>query len=311
MVVYEKKTLLEQYAYYMQQANLDVPALLWVTGSFVAALAVGLLVFFGLVLLKVNEPLLAFLGFAIVLDMMIGYPYIKGKSRIDAIEASLPDALKQMADTLKTGSTYEYALREVASSQYGPLSDEMKKVLRKLEEGENFENSLASLSKSVESKLIRRVVTIVIDTVRAGAALADILDDISQDVREMNRIAAERRTKTILQVIFMVAAGVFVAPFIFGLVSVVVEFLINTSTKTGAISGASAQAIQNARDLIIFSVKGYLFILAVATGVIMGAMRDGKLSKSLLYIPLLLLLAYAVFFISQVLVGSLVGSGSL
>ncbi|MBM3282038.1 MAG: hypothetical protein FJY86_01700 [Candidatus Diapherotrites archaeon] len=309
MSITETKTPLEKYAYYMLQAKLDVPPLLWIAGSFIAALAVGLLVFAGLFIVKISEPLLGVLAFFIVLDVMVGYPYMKGRSRIEAIEESLPDALKQIADTLKTGSTYEYALREVASSQYGPLSDEMKKVLRKLEEGENFENSLMSLSRSVDSRLVGRVITIIVDTVRAGAQLAEILDDISQDVREMNRIIAERKSKTILQVIFMVAAGVLVAPFIFGLVSVVIDFLIRTSGNTGAVTGANLVAIQGARDLIVLAIKGYIFIVAVAASVMIGAMRDGKLSKSLLYAPLLLMLAYAVFFISQTLVGSIVGAG--
>ncbi len=309
MTVFDTKTPLEKYEYYMQQAGLDVPVMLWLVGSFVASIAVGLLVFVGLLVLKVNEPLLSVLSFAIVIDLMVGYPYMKGRARIEAIEANLPDALKQISDTLKTGSTYEYALREVASAQYGPLSDEMKKVLRKLEEGENFENSLLSLTRSVDSRLLSRIITIIVDTVRAGAQLAEILDDISQDVREMNRIASERKTKTILQVIFMLTAGVLVAPFIFGLVSVVISFLIQTSEKTGALHAVNIQAIKNARDLIIFGIKGYIFIIAVSAAVMMGVMRDGKVSKSLLYIPLLLLLAYAVFFASQLLVGNIVGAG--
>lgn len=309
MSSFDQKTPLEKYAYYMLQANLDVPPVLWLVGSLVAALALGLLVFLGLLMLKINEPLLGVLAFSIVLDVMVGYPYMKGRSRIEAIEEALPDALKQISDTLKTGSTYEYALREVATAQYGPMSEEMKKVLRKLEEGENFENSLMSLTRSVDSRLVGRVITIIVDTVRAGAQLAEILDDISQDVREMNRISSERKTKTILQVIFMVAAGVMVAPFIFGLVSVVIDFLIRTSGNTGAVSGAGLTAVKGARDLIILSIKGYIFIIAIAASVMIGAMRDGKLSKSLLYAPLLLMVAYAVFFASQVLVGTIVGAG--
>jgi pilus assembly protein TadC len=304
-----KKKPMEKYEYYMKQAGLDVPPMLWIVGSFVASLAAGLLGFFVPVLLGFNEPLFGILGFAIVLDIMLGYPYMKGKGRIESIESNLPDALKQMADTLKTGSTYEYALREIASSQYGALTVEMKKVLRKLEEGENFENSLFSLSRNVDSKLVRRVITIIVDTVRAGAALADILDEIAQDIRELNRIAQERKTKTMLQVIFMVSAGVLVAPFIFGLVGVVVDLLIMTSANVGGLSGSALIAVQNARDLISLGIKSYIFILAVSAGVMVGVMRDGNVAKSLIYIPLLLLVAYTVFYLSQFAVGILVGTG--
>ncbi len=304
----QTKPPLELYAYYMRQAELDVPVMVWIVASFIAALAVGLLLFAGSFILKLNEPLLGILGFFIVLDIMLGYPYLKGRGRIESIEANLPDALKQMADTLKAGSTYEYALREIAASQYGPLTDEIKKVLRKLEEGENFENALQSFSIGIESRLVKRVITIILDAIRAGAALADILDEIALDVRELNRISMERKTKTILQAIFMVAAGVVVAPFIFGLVSTVVDLLINTSAKTGSLSGAELQNVLNAKELILFSVKTYLLVLAVATAVMMGVMREGKPSKSLLYMPFLVLLAYIVFYLSRFVTGLLVGS---
>jgi pilus assembly protein TadC len=302
------RTPIELYQYYMRQAELEIPPMVWIVASFIAALAAGLLLFFLSVLLKLNEPLLGALGFFIVLDIMIGYPYLKGRGRIESIEANLPDALKQMADTLKAGSTYEYALREVAASQYGPLTEEMKKVLRKLEEGENFENAMLSMSNAVESRLVKRVITIILDSIRAGAALADILDEIALDVRELNRIGQERKAKTMMQAIFMVAAGIIVAPFIFGLISTVIDLLISTATKTGSLEGIQLTVILNSKDLIIFSVKSYLLVLGIATAVMMGIMRDGKLSKSLLYMPFLVLLAYIVYFLSRFVTGLLVGS---
>ena len=302
------RTPIELYQYYMRQAELEIPPMVWIVASFIAALAAGLLLFFLSVFLKLNEPLLGALGFFIVLDIMIGYPYLKGRGRIESIEANLPDALKQMADTLKAGSTYEYALREVAASQYGPLTEEMKKVLRKLEEGENFENAMMSMSNAVESRLVKRVITIILDSIRAGAALADILDEIALDVRELNRIGQERKAKTMMQAIFMVAAGIIVAPFIFGLISTVIDLLISTATKTGSLEGTQLTVILNSKDLIIFSVKSYLLVLGIATAVMMGIMRDGKLSKSLLYMPFLVLLAYIVYFLSRFVTGLLVGS---
>jgi archaellum biogenesis protein FlaJ (TadC family) len=49
-------------------------------------------------------------------------------------------------------------------------------------------------------------------------------------------------------------------------------------------------------------------VIVVSASIMIGVMRDGRASKSLLYIPLLLLLAYAVFYISQFAVGTLVGT---
>ena len=72
--------------------------------------------------------------------------------------------------------------------------------------------------------MVKRSVTIIIDSVKAGAGLADILDQIADDIRDTNRINHERRSQTLMQVLFMVTAGAMVTPFIFGLISTIVDF---------------------------------------------------------------------------------------
>ncbi len=237
--------------------------------------------------------------FIVVIDLTIGFPILNALKRIDEIEENLPDALRQMADTLRAGGTYEYALREVAASEYGPLKMEMGYVLRKLEEGENFENSLKVLNK-IDSRLIQRTVTIIVDSVKAGAGLADILEQIAEDVRSTHRINKERRSKTGLQVIFMVTAGSLVAPAIFGFISTVVSFLI---LAAGGVATDADLAIAGvAKNQIILLIQLYVLIETLAASIMISLMREGRMSKSIIYFPLLLLVAYICF--TVVLVGS-------
>ncbi|MFH1586397.1 MAG: type II secretion system F family protein [Candidatus Diapherotrites archaeon] len=237
--------------------------------------------------------------FIVAIDLTIGFPLLNALKRIDEIEETLPDALRQMADTLRAGGTYEYALREVAASEYGALKMEMGYVLRKLEEGENFENSLKVLSK-IDSRLIQRTVTIIVDSVKAGAGLADILEQIAEDVRSTHRINKERRSKTGLQVIFLVTAGSLVAPAIFGFISTVVSFLILAAQ--GVADDAAIKAADKAREDITLLIQIYVLIETLAASIMISLMRDGKMSKSIIYFPLLLLVAYICF--TVVLFGS-------
>jgi len=143
---------LKKYEKYLSEINLKVDPLLWMTLSLLIALIIGLLTFFVLSFLSpVTDPALVAIGdqnpplsesmiimvfilFFVTLDLMLGYPYIKGIGRINKIEEELPEALKQMADILKAGGTYEYALREISHADFGPLTTELENVLRKLEE---------------------------------------------------------------------------------------------------------------------------------------------------------------------------------
>lgn len=290
-----------KYSEYLEHSGFKIDATIWITVSFAVALVISGL--FILVLPKIWY--MGLIGFIVLLDLFIGYPYLTALQRVDSIEEILPDALKQMADTLKAGGTYEYALREIAMSEYGPLTKEMNTVLRKLEEGENFEDSLKTLSENVDSLLVRRTVTIIVDSVRAGAGLADILDQISEDVRALHRIGRERKSRTLMQALFMVAAGAVVAPIIFGFVSTIIQVLIGASA--GVASAAEQAEAIKAAGFIAVSIQVYIFIEIIATSIMISLMRDGNMSKSIIYFPILLLVAYIVYLVAQVASSIMVG----
>ncbi len=301
---------LRNYAEYLRTAEFRADPLLWIGFAFLAAVLVGIMVWYvsGEILLVKETPQVSFLLFLVVLDLLIGYPYFKAEQRIEQIEGDLPDALRQMADTLKSGGTYEYALREVANSDLGPLKKEINEALKKLEEGENFETSLKTLAYNIDSRLVKRTVTIIIDSVAAGAGLANVLEEIAEDVRESHRAQKERKARTVLQVIFMFAAGGFVAPMIFGFVSTISKVLLNASSA--AVSAERVAESSNALGIIQLSIQGYLFVESVATGIMISIMREGKISKSIIYIPVLLCIAYISYLLAAFISGILVGVGS-
>jgi archaellum biogenesis protein FlaJ (TadC family) len=268
-----------------------------------------------LLLTGVLEPVagsmaLAFpaLSFIVLLDLLIGYPYWKGASRVDEIEKNLADALKQMADILRAGGTYEFALREISLGEFGPLNEEIDKVLRKLEEGESFEKAMRTLSEEVHSRLVDRTVTVVIDAIKAGAGLADVLEDISEDVRETNRINAERKSRTLMQTLFMIATGSIVAPYIFGVVSALIVMFSQSASGFEISPAQVAQSIA-AGDQIILLLQVYIFIAVLASSVMIALMREGKLSKAVIFFPVLLFVAFLIFFVSRIMATSILLGG--
>jgi len=285
---------LVKYESYLLSIGFAIDALVWIIISLLVSLGVA----FALLLLIPAYPVLAIVVFAVIADLSIGMPYFKALNRIDQIEQAFPDILKQMADTLRAGGTYEYTLREISESEYGPIKKEMQAVLRKLEEGENFENSLKTLSENIDSRLVQRVITIIIDSVRSGAGLAEILEQISEDVREMNRLDRERKSRTMMQVIFMAVAGGAVAPMIFGFVSTVIRFLVKTA-KTSSVAAHNESIL--AIGTIDLGVQVYIFVVILAASLIIAIMRDGKMSKSILYFPILLFIAYTCYLAAQLI----------
>jgi archaellum biogenesis protein FlaJ (TadC family) len=297
----------ENYKSMLKSIRFKIPAEAWFLISTVVSVAAAIASFSIIAVLQLPvSPLVSLVIFLVALDLMLGYPYLMALRRINAIEEALPDALKQLADTLKAGGTYEYALRELSTSEYGPLSHEMAEVLRKMEEGENLEDSLNSFSRSVDSVLVKRTISIINDAIKAGAGLADVLDEIADDVRAMHRIAKERIAGTMLQVIFIVAAGSVVAPVIMGMVTTVVQLLIETSASIITEKVQIVEAIA-ARDFIVILMQLYLMVEVIAAGAMIAMTREGRISKSLIYIPMLLLLAFVCYYMAIFVSGLMIG----
>lgn len=300
-VVKSKKGFIKQYGENLKRINFQVNPVSWILLSVLIGAITGVIS----IILFPEFFQLGIILFIVVVDLLVGYPFLKASSRIDEIEKNLPDALKQMADTLRAGGTYEYALREIASTEYGMLKKELNEILRKLEEGENFESAFSTLSANVDSKLIQRTVTIIIDSVRSGAGLADILDEISEDVREAHRVAKERKTKTLLQVIFMVAAGSVIAPMIFGFVGTISSVLINAAAAI--VSQAEQFEAKRAADTIQLGIQIYLFVEVLAASAMISLMREGTITKTIIYMPILLFIAYVCYTLASIFSAGIVG----
>jgi len=297
----------QKYKKMLKDVKFKIPAEAWLvlsTGISIAGAVVSYLLITMLTLPV--SPMISAVIFLVLIDLMLGYPYLLAMRRVNAIEEALPDALKQLADTLKAGGTYEYALREISTSEYGPLSKEMDNVLRKMEEGENLEDSLNSFSRNVDSVLVRRTIAIINDAIKAGAGLADVLDEIADDVRAMHRIAKERISGTMLQVIFIIAAGSVVAPIILGMITTVVQMLIETSAGIVPDKAIIISAIET-KQFVVTLMQVYLIVEVVASAVMISLTREGKVGKSLIYIPVLLLIAFVCYYIASFVSGLLIG----
>ena len=287
-----KSKFLEKYQIYLFALKIKIPALYWILAVTIGSLLLGFLGF----LINIK---LGILLFVVIIDFGIGIPIYKYVNHIKEIEQYWPDALKLIADTMKAGSSFDFALREVASADYGALSVEINAVIRRLEMGDSLHDALTYLTIRVDSKIIRRTVTLIQESLRTGAQLAEVLEEIANDTKYLFRVKKERLTKTMLQTIFIVAAGGIISPFIFGLTRVITKFLADVAIDSGiAAAGALAIAIK-AQSSIFILLDVYIVIETLAAAAMISVMREGKLTNITIYFPALLTIAYIVYYISQ------------
>jgi len=303
----EKENVFEKYSRWIEFSKMHYNAVTWITLALIITVIVGVSTWLLSLAIIRELTLLPFAFSAAILILLLGYPYLRKESIVNSIERNFSDALKQMADTLKAGDTYESALREVANSDYGRLSEEIDLALRRLEEGENLETALGVFADRVDSRLVRRTVIILLDSIKSGASLSDILEEIAEDVRDLYRIKEERKSTTTMQFMFMVASGGIIAPLIFGEVNSVMSVFSLVTTQ--ALSTAQMAAATQTTTFMFMLVEAYLIIEVIGSGLMMSIIREGKVNKSIIYIPVLLLLAFVVYYLSKFIIGgALLGS---
>jgi tight adherence protein B len=117
-------------------------------------------------------------------------------SRLATFERQLPEAIEAMAATLQAGSSLQQSMAILAREMPPPVSVEFQRVLRDVELGLSFPDSLAELSERVASADLVIFTSAVSTQQRIGGDLAHFFRVISHTIRERLRIRGETRVLT-------------------------------------------------------------------------------------------------------------------
>lgn len=103
--------------------------------------------------------------------------------RRNAIDAALPDALAQVAGSMRAGSTFTTALQSVVDEQKGPLGQEFSLMLREQRVGARLEDALDNLGERVQSEELDLVISATMISQEVGGNLGEILQSLSETIR--------------------------------------------------------------------------------------------------------------------------------
>jgi tight adherence protein B len=127
-------------------------------------------------------------------------PYIVLRSRMTkrlrAFNSQLPNVLMQLSGSMRAGYGLMQALAYVAQEIPAPAGREFGTVVRDVKLGRTLMTALEELLFRVESDDLRLVVTAMRIQAETGGNLAEILDTVSETIRERVRIKGELRALT-------------------------------------------------------------------------------------------------------------------
>jgi len=130
--------------------------------------------------------------------------------RVRKIDERFPDFVRDLAESRRAGMTFTKAILHAAKGNYGILTYEIRKISQQISWGNSVDEALSSFSRRVNTKLVRRTISLIIEASRSGGNVADVLDAASKDAREIRLLETERRSSMLSYVaVIYVGMGVF------------------------------------------------------------------------------------------------------
>ena len=237
-------------------------------------------------------------------------------SRRRRVEEVLPDFLSLSASNVRAGMTIDQAMWYAAKPEFGILSDEVSSVAKNTFGGMPFNQAIDHLPERFNSKPIKRAVALIKQGIASGGQLADILERTAEDSRQMHILRKEISASLLMYIIFIVFAGALGTPFLFAISSKLVTMLEGVFATLPNAGGSSFTGMQgsyvmptkpsvSSADFFLFTILSSI-VTAIFSALIIGVISKGSKRDGMPYIPVLLVVSLAIFFImSYVLEGML------
>ena len=264
---------------------------------------------------------LSFLGlimFNVFIYVFIEYKIDKRKT---FLESFFPDFLQIVSANLRSGISLDRAMLLSLRPEFLYFNDDINNLSRKVYAGETFENGLKEVSERYRSNQLKQSFRMIIQALRYGGATADLLDQISKDLRSQGIVQKEIAGQLYMYSIFVAFAGLIAAPALFGLTGQMIGMI--SRIWTGILQsnpqgfGSIGLSILKPSPPKITTTQYYYFsliVIIVITGfasLIMSAITSGTVVKGFKYTPVFILIGLGIYFIvSHVIVGIFAGLGA-
>ncbi|MDD5089461.1 MAG: type II secretion system F family protein [Candidatus Wallbacteria bacterium] len=120
----------------------------------------------------------------------------KIKKRRYQFQNQLLDNLVMLSNSMKAGYSFLQGLDLISKEAAAPSSEEFKRIVRENALGMDLDKSLNDLNERIASEDFDLVVTVIMIQRQIGGNLAEILDGISETLRERIRIKGQISTLT-------------------------------------------------------------------------------------------------------------------
>lgn len=271
---------------------------------YILSFFIGLTLGLATLVSKKNLPL-TWVAFCLGFSLPLGYIYLNEKlkqsSRISKMEEIFPDFLLLMSSNLRAGITIDQAMLLSAREEFDPLDKEILKTGREITTGKDIETALLNMSKRIGSEKIHKTILLILSGIKSGGDIAIILEQTATSTRERAFVEKKASSSVLMYVIFIFIAVSFGAPALFALSNILVEILTTLLSGLPDVSDISTtitlSRIDISIDFIFYFSISFIIAIDILASMILGLVSKGEEKQGLKYLPALLVISLATFFL--------------
>lgn len=282
-------------------------------------LSVGYIIASGLHLFKVLPLLPAYaISFIAVETAFYVWLSLTANSKASFVDEILPDALQLMSSNIRAGLTTDKALLMAARPEFGPLTEEIKRIGKESMAGKNIADSLKKTSERIQSTNLEHAIELITQSIRSGGQLADLLDQTANDLRDQQMIQKEVRASVLMYVIFIFFAIGLGAPLLFAMSGFLVNLLTTNMLMISSQLPSGTELAGGAMPISMSSISvkpefihTYSVISLIASSffgcMIMGLILKGEEREGFKYLPILAILSIGLYYLGSYLLETVLG----
>jgi flagellar protein FlaJ len=236
-----------------------------------------------------NEIFLAV--FLIVLIPSAILDYLNQKW-INGIEDQMPVLVRGVSECQETGVTFVKAFEKVVEDKMirPPLSSEVERLTVQMSWGLSFEEALRRFRDRVNSSIVNRFCTLVLEASRSGGQIRKVFTATSGFMEEMKEIDAETTSQMRPYLVIIYSAF-----FVFAFTSVVLirSFFAPLSGMPQILSPLSIGGIADLKDFFYRT----MLVSALVGGLMAGKIGERRVPGGLKHSIVMMIAGYVIFYV--------------
>lgn len=193
---------------------------------------------------------------------------------------------RNLVESVKAGTPISKSIINLREKYYGSLTPHIQKLANQIAIGIPVKEALEIFSRDVDSRVVKRAITLISEAEKAGGEIETILESVARSVSEIEKLKKERRSA-----IYGLVVQGYIIFFIFIVIMLIMQFKIlpmtqditvgagTESTELGGIAGIGGMGV--AGGDVSKPMFYLLLVQGLFTGLIIGKLAEGSFKSGI------------------------------